>query len=112
MSQFRDSAFLDARLEVLTSPYRRRVLRLVSDRGPLDEDELTAAAVGACGRGDDPDVLRMKLLHSHLPNLAKRGYIEWSPGAEVIRRGPRFDDIEPLLGTVADDEGAVSGERS
>lgn len=106
-----DSSLLDAELEVLTSPYRRRVLLAVSDRSPLDETTLTAEAFARDDVSDDPDVLRMKLLHSHLPRLAKRGYIEWDPKAEVVRRGPNFADIEPLLGVVTGPDDGVSGDR-
>lgn len=104
MAQSTDSAFLDGKLALLTSPYRRRVLFVVSERGPLAEDEVAAALV-AEGVGDDPDVLKLKLLYSHLPKLAKEGYIEWDPDAERLDRGTNFDDIAPLLRAFADSDG-------
>lgn len=102
MPRPRDAVLLDAELEALTSPYRRRVLLAVSERGAIDEDDAVADAFAAHGTGDDPDVLRLKLTHIHLPRLADQGYIEWDPDAGVIRRGPDFDDIAALLGAVAD----------
>lgn len=98
MAQSPDSAFLDGKLALLTSPYRRRVLFAVSERGPLAEDEVAAALFSAGVTDDpDPDVLKLKLVHSHLPKLAKEGYIEWDPATERLRRGPNFDDVAPLL---------------
>lgn len=46
---------------------------------------------------EEPDILKTRLYHSHLPNLAEKGYIEWDADSELIRRGPHFDHIEPLL---------------
>lgn len=37
------------------------------------------------------------LYHVHLPKLAHAGYIEWDRDSNVVARGPRFREIEPLL---------------
>lgn len=43
---------------------------------------------------------RILLYHVHLPKLAEHGYITWNRAEETIRRGPRWDEIEPLLDLV------------
>ena len=45
----------------------------------------------------ESDDLRAELIRSIIPELAEDGYIEWDPASETIRRGPRFDEIEPFL---------------
>lgn len=35
--------------------------------------------------------------HVHLPKLADYGYIEWDRDAGLVTKGPRFDEIRPLL---------------
>lgn len=40
---------------------------------------------------------RMQLWHLHLPKLEDYGFIRWDREAGVVERGPRFDEIRPLL---------------
>ncbi|VTT86294.1 hypothetical protein DM2_2332 [Halorubrum sp. DM2] len=44
----------------------------------------------------------MGMYHSHLPKLADLGFIEWDPDENEIRKGPRWDDIAPLLRLIED----------
>ena len=39
----------------------------------------------------------LQLYHTDLPKLEQAGFIEWQPGSERITRGPRFDEIQPLV---------------
>jgi len=39
----------------------------------------------------------LTLTHNHLPKLDDAGYIEWDRDTGEISKGPRFDEIEPLL---------------
>ena len=50
--------------------------------------------------GVDEDLLRLRLVH--LPKIAGYGFVEWDPDANVASRGPRFDDLRPLLEMIAD----------
>jgi DNA-binding transcriptional ArsR family regulator len=45
--------------------------------------------------GVDKDTLRT--YHVHLPELAESGLVEWDRDANHVTRGPRFDDVKPLL---------------
>jgi hypothetical protein len=41
---------------------------------------------------------------THLPKLVEYGYVSWNRDAEEVRRGPDFDEIEPLLELLSDHE--------
>ena len=40
--------------------------------------------------------------HVHLPKLVEYRYVEWDRDAHITTKGPRFDDVEPLLELVND----------
>lgn len=50
--------------------------------------------------GADEDLLRLRLVH--LPKIADYGFVEWDPDANRASRGPRFDDLRPLLEMIDD----------
>lgn len=101
-----DSALLDARVEMLTNPYRRRVLLAVAERGRFDEGVLAREMIGPVASADvDPETLRAELRHLHLPRLANGGYVAWDPDAGSVRPGPNLDDVESLLRTFVDVDG-------
>jgi len=35
--------------------------------------------------------------HGNLPQLADANYIKWDRDTDLVWRGPRFDDLRPLL---------------
>jgi hypothetical protein len=86
---------LDRMFEVLSHPFRRQILFRLSDHTPSSKGELTA---GAFKRdGEEPNVLAIQLRHLHLPKLDNAGYIDWDESTDTVRRGPMFDEVEPLL---------------
>ena len=92
---------IDTAFDALRSPSRRRILFALSEYGLREPEELTLHSfVSMEGGGKEPDVSKILLYHTHLPKLADMGYVEWTPNSETIRRGPRFDEIEPLLGII------------
>jgi hypothetical protein len=99
-AQVRESGALDRLFDVLSDPYRRRILLLVSDRNPRNEDEFTPEDLGA--EYDEFEFLETDLFHKHLPKLADAGYITWDQSTHLIRRGPRFGEIQPLLRLIHD----------
>ena len=90
-----DPSALDRIFDVLRHPYRRRILQLVSEHNPRDEDEFSVEDLAT--EDDDLELLTTELYHAHLPKLAESGYIEWDEDTRTIRRGPNFDEIAPLL---------------
>ena len=81
--------------DILSHPYRRRVLALLDEHNPRDEDEFSIEALAA--EEDDLDLFTQKLYHTHLPKLAEAGYIDWDEENGVIRHGPRYDEVAPLV---------------
>jgi hypothetical protein len=75
---------------MLSHPHRRRVLTLISRRNPRDEAEFAPDAPAG-------DVGAISLQHNHLPKLADAGFIDWDRERQRVMRGPRFDEIAPLL---------------
>ena len=97
--------------DALRDPIRRRVLFAVSDRGLREGDEFTLNAFASAEMGEvDPDILRVRLFHSHLPRLVEEGFVEWEPDDGTIRRGPAFDEIAPLLDVLVDHAGDLPAD--
>lgn len=86
---------LDESLDVLSHPYRRRILTRLHDHNPREEVDFSADELA-----DDADEIDRQLLeihHRHLPKLDDAGFIDWDRKADIITRGPRFDEIAPLI---------------
>ena len=93
------SASLSELFGMLSNEYRRRVLTAVARDNPQDEDEITSNSV-ATGHGEDADaiaLLKRRLFHVHLPKLDQAGFVDWDRDSGLVTRGPRFEEIEPLL---------------
>lgn len=86
---------LDQVFEMLSHPYRRRMLTMIGERNPRGGDEFTMAELAE--PDSDLSVFTQDLYHSHLPKLADAGYIDWDRENDVIRRGPRFAEVAPLI---------------
>ena len=50
--------------------------------------------------GVNDDLLRMHYVH--LPKLVDYGFVEWDRDAHVVTKGPRFDDLRPILELLTD----------
>ena len=84
--------------EALSHEYRRRVLIAVAQQNPQDEDEIVSEATDDDHEDDEAlEQLQLELYHAHLPKLDEAGFIDWDRESETITRGPRFEEIEPLL---------------
>ena len=99
---------LDRVFDALNHPYRRRILLLVSEHNPRDEDEFSVEELAT--EDDELELLRTELYHAHLPKLAESGYIEWDQNIQSIRRGPNFDEIAPLLRLMDDHQDELPEE--
>ncbi len=81
----------------LADPYRRRILVAVGQSNPRKEDELASSEVlGDLGEEYD-EFVSHRLYHIHLPKLADAGFISWDHETGVITRGPRFEEVRPLI---------------
>ncbi|MGM0718738.1 MAG: DUF7344 domain-containing protein [Halobacteriota archaeon] len=78
-------------LDIMSTRHRRLILLLVK-RGTIH----TVNDVMARGT-KEPETLEIQLTHNHLPKLVDAGYIQWDRDTGEISKGPRFNEIEPLL---------------
>ena len=80
-------------LETLRSRSRRKLLVNLMKSNPREEskqpEELDLEG--------DADQLRTQLRHVDLPKLAGMKLIEWNRETGRIVKGPRFDEVGPLL---------------
>ena len=95
----RERTTLDELFEVLSKPPRRRILSALADTDSREEAEFVPEEFTSDGRRED---VLMKLHHIHLPKLDEPGFIEWSPDSKTVERGPRFDEIAPVVELLID----------
>lgn len=82
---------------VLGNEYRRRLLTSLLDHN----DQVKLSETVSLG-GPDWDALQTQFVHNHLPMLEEVGYIEWDQDSQQVVKGPRFDEIRPLLTLIED----------
>ena len=87
---------MDTILHVLENQYRRRVLVALLEHNPQDADDLQIPSDIELA-DEDLETLRIHMTHTHLPKLEASGFIEWDRDTNSIRKGPKFDEIRPLL---------------
>ncbi|MFB6130515.1 MAG: hypothetical protein ABEJ28_06815 [Salinigranum sp.] len=94
MSDWHDARRLDRVFETLGHPLRRRLLLAVRDRSAFHERGVSIHEVAP---DEHADGFVAEMYHVHLPKLADSGYVDWDRRDEVIRCGPRFEDLSPVL---------------
>ncbi len=87
---------LDVAFEALTDGYRRRLLFALLEHNPQDVVN-PPLPDGVTIDDEQLNQLHNRIVHIHLPKLERGGFVEWERGANRIRRGPRFDEIRPVL---------------
>lgn len=103
---------LDVLFDVLSQPERRRVLLHLSDVGPRDDDQVTLDELVAGDPDREREHLQTDLHHRHLPKLDDARFVRWAPEDRTVRRGPRFDEVEPVLELLQDQRDDLSDDRS
>ncbi len=80
--------------ELFVHPYRRRLLTTLLDHNPEDEARIPEdLAVD----DDELEAMLLEMTHLHLPKLVDMGVVDWDEAGDVVRRGPNFDELRPLL---------------
>ena len=82
---------VDRIFDILSVRYRRLILLSLKESGVKTESDLLIRSM------HDPEEIEIALNHQHLPKLEDAGYIEWDRESGKISKGPRFDEIEPIL---------------
>ncbi|WP_459191235.1 DUF7344 domain-containing protein [Halosimplex sp. J119] len=106
-------------LGLLANDVRRRLLLLLCEhesvRVPdavLDRDprsSMTETALdGLRSRSREHAALRLQ--HVHLPKLAEADVVEWHRERDVVARGPRFGDVEPMVAVLSENATRVPQE--
>ena len=49
------------------------------------------------------------MAHVHLPKMDECGFIDWDREERTVTKGPRFDEIKPLLTMLIDTQHELSG---
>lgn len=70
----RRPAPVDQLFDVPRHPYRRRILTILAEANPRDDDEFTSEDLHAAD--EEMDRFTTELFHSHLPKLEEAGYID------------------------------------
>ncbi|WP_283402501.1 hypothetical protein [Halorubrum sp. DM2] len=97
----KDTSQWGAIFDALSNPYRHQPLVALLRHNPQDDED--PDPLDLVGEADENvEQLQMGMYHSHLPKLADLGFIEWDPDENEIRKGPRWDDIAPLLRLIED----------
>lgn len=86
--------------DALSHPYRRRILSLLAEANPRDVADFSPDDIVV--EAEDTELQTVALYHTHLPKLADAGYTEWDRDTHTILRGPRFDEVAPLIRLVRD----------
>lgn len=89
---------VDRVFEALSHERRRRLLVALDDRGSgADGSADLDALVATIAADEDPETVRVELLHCHLPKLERAGYVTWDGDGGTVGRGPEWDAVEPFL---------------
>jgi hypothetical protein len=84
--------------DTLRDQSRRRVLVSLLDVETRTVGDLLDEAQRQDGR--DRRALRIAYVHIHLPKLHGTGYIDWRKEADEIHRGPRYGEVQPVVGVL------------
>ena len=100
---------LDDCYDALADSRRRRLLF-----GLLEENPQTDSPIDL-DTPPDPivtdEAARIEHRHVHLPKLDDYGFVEWTPSLNCVETGPRFEEIRPILESLADHHGQLTQPR-
>lgn len=91
----------DQTFRCLSSEERRQLVFALEQ---VAADEWRALPQAAVSPNIEQDVsqLEIRLLHTHLPYLASRDYIEWQQDPFRLRQGPEFQALASVLSVLSD----------
>ncbi|SHL34476.1 hypothetical protein SAMN05444342_3595 [Haladaptatus paucihalophilus DX253] len=98
---------LDDVLDVLANRYRRRLLLTLIDQNDQDDD--TQGPGDVTIEDEELNLPKIQMVHTHLPKLEDMGLIEWNRDSNEVKKGPKFEDIRPLLESMRDHDNLPDG---
>lgn len=93
---------LDVMLNALSHVSRRRILDSLRTHNPRATGEFEERSFWP--EGTDEDEISIALHHTHLPCLEEAEVIDWNSETGTVFKGPKFDEIRPLLRLMQDHE--------
>jgi len=98
---------LDRLFETLGRSPRRQIVTAFADADSGPEAEIDIAEFV-----DDEkrDASLASLYHVHLPSLDDANVIEWDRATGTVRRGPRYDEIEPVVELLIEHRDVLPGD--
>lgn len=99
---------LDDIFTALSHSTRRHVLSTIGERNPRTSGELEPEEL--VGSEDERERYRLELYHNHLPSLDAAGFIDWDSETDSITRGPRYDEIRPVIRLMDDHRDVLPGD--
>lgn len=79
------------------------MLTALASGGPRSD---TSVFAGRDESGDENEERRVvELFHVHLPKLEEMGLVVWNEEEWVVSRGPRFEDVRPVVTLMQDADG-------
>ncbi|WP_311173586.1 hypothetical protein [Halobellus ordinarius] len=81
-------------VDALANVQRRKLLIALLAHNPQDDSPVVLAE-----SDEEADAVErlITMRHVHLPKLVDHGFIEWKEESREVIKGPKFDEIRPLL---------------
>lgn len=99
---------LNAVFSALSHPLRRRVLATIHDSSPQSSGGFEPEDFVRRDGPHERPVL--ELHHNHLPRLDSAGFVDWDDETDTVTRGPRFEEIRPVLSVLRTNSDALPGD--
>lgn len=87
---------LDEMLRVLADSHRRQLLAALLEEKSEEATEVQIPGDVQTGE-KELERLHVQMSHNHLPRLEEAGLIRWDTETRIVRKGPQFEEIRPLL---------------
>mgnify|MGYP002762999200 CR=1 FL=1 len=101
MKKTPEAISFDDMVNALADIQRRKLLTSLLEHNP--QDDTPTVVVDSDSETDAVERL-VTMQHVHLPKLADYGFIEWNKDTNEVMKGPKFDEIRPLLELLAKHE--------
>lgn len=106
-----DSPYMiDQLFDVMANEYRRQLLLALAEHHQ-DDGAVVRVPDDVAASDADRQTLETELYHAHLPKLADGGFIEWDRETDAVRKGPRFEDIYPVVELLSNYEDELPDDR-
>jgi predicted transcriptional regulator len=94
MKNVEETISFDDMVDALAHVQRRKLLIALLEHNPQDD---TPVAIADSESESNAVERLVSMQHVHLPKLAEYGFIEWNEETHEVMKGPKFDEIRPLL---------------